>query len=239
LDVPANGLGNDPAACPAADRQQTLAELAVNSRILVDPRRTPKQNRTPKRKATFTVESTSSRTPTSTHGRAKAIVKAAFARSPISRLKAKEMDMKARLSRTRTTWWDAAAVGIADGTVAIDRALNRTSCHTSTSLMTLAKGRIHGQQDMAHIDDWRDAAVDKFLGVSPEPCRQATDATTRAPRSPDHYTRKYGPRHSLPPLKPGAHLQRKLRLNELAVAARQREMRTLDMRATVFAAGPV
>ena len=176
---------------------------------------------------------------TSPSERAKSIVKAAFATSPISRLKAKEAKAKAlkdRLSRTKTTWWDAAAVATIDGTLAIDRALNRSSCHAGATLITLAKGRMHAQADIADVEQWRAAATRKFLN-EPSPKKPAPSAGDQSTVSPGHYQRKYGAQQALPPLRAAAHLQRKLRLNSLAAAAQQREAATKDQRSHVFGGG--
>merc|ERR1711988_334812 len=80
--------------------------------------------------------------------RAANLVKTAFGKSPISRQKDKEEAFKRRLSRCSTSWWDAAAVGFKDATVATNRHLDRTSCHAEDTLMDLAKGRNHAQRDL-------------------------------------------------------------------------------------------
>ena len=168
----------------------------------------------------------------STRERAKSIVKTAFGASPIARQRAKEQVFKERLSRCKTSWWDAAAVGISDGTFAVDRALKRTSCHNESSLLALAKGRIHAQLEVEAINEWRNAAVDSFLGASPKRKTPAV-SISHSPASPGHYRRKYGSA-ALPPLQADAHLQRKLRVAQLKHAAEEREQQTRSMRMAVF-----
>ena len=182
-----------------------------------------------------TTETTDSM-PRSTRERAKAILKTAFGASPMAQQAEKEQVFRERLARYKTSWWDAAAVGISDGTFAVDRALKRTSCHNESSLLALAKGRINAQHEVEAINEWRNAAVDSFLGcagLSPKREKPA-ETLSHATVSPGHYRRKYG-HASLPPLRADAHLQRKLRVAQLKHAAREREQQTKAMRMAVFA----
>lgn len=169
-----------------------------------------------------------------TRERAMNAVKSVFGISPLTRQRTKEGVWKERLARTKSSWWDAAAIGIVDGRCNVDRALNRSSAFADHSLITLAKGRMHGQADVKAVNAWRDEALDSFMGATPKPTKPLPRVLSEPQFSPGHFHRKYCTRGTLPPLPAAEHMQRKLRLAELATASQERELRAREMRTMVF-----
>ena len=107
-------------------------------------------------------------------------------------------------------------------------------------MRNLVRGRNHARADMCAVQEWKDQAVDSFLGRSPV-VRQSKrhEPGLGGPRddgvprhSPGHFERKYGRRttssvsKALPPLRQ-AH-------SKLADAAQQREARNAEARKNVF-----
>jgi hypothetical protein len=190
-----------------------------------------------------------------TRAKAKAMIETAFGASVMERQKEKEEKWKARLARDKATWWDAAALSVCNSTTAInhavtrtatgaesiDRALKRASSSAEDSLLTLALGRNHARADMASVAEWKDAAMESFLGgkkaVAPAPAKAST---TLEPVSPGHFERKYGrQRQPLPPIagRPadaGAFQARRSRLASAASEAHQREASNQASREKAF-----
>ena len=170
---------------------------------------------------------------------------------PLSRQLRKEAKWKAKLAREHTTWWDVAAMG-RDGLTVGDPSSARAEgdptaiapcppaaglveSASHSSLCTLARGRNHARADIASVEQWRNRAVDRFLGSSGE-AQMASDTppplvpTSSALHSPGHFTRKYGGRRGLklPPL--GSRSQ----VGRSQDGTLQREAFNAAMRARVF-----
>jgi len=184
-----------------------------------------------------------------TRARARAMVDNSFGVAAIERQKQKEEKWKARLTKEKSTWWDAAALGakvtaqdvekpFQGSRVVIDRALRRTATATDESLLTLALGRNHAKHDVREVAEWKDAAMDAFLGTKPPPppkFRDTPSSSSSAPLSPGHLDRKYGrARGALPPISVSTNLERKARLTQAASAAELRSRQTAAAREAVF-----
>ena len=173
------------------------------------------------------------------------------ATGPLARQEQKEAEWKAKLAREKTSWWDAAALAVTDGTVSGSADPARSSSlrdassssapatlHESASqvaLRTLARGRNHARADMKSVEQWRREAVDKFLGETPAPpsVKPLPPTSTEPEHSPGHFDRRYGRRQRLPPLG-----NRRSQLASASVASEARTRQTLSARQRAFVPPP-
>lgn len=156
---------------------------------------------------------------------------------PMARQQQKEDRWRSKLERQRTSWWDSASIGVAQGMEeggqqpeqqhASLAALSRAN--SQGQLRTLARGRNHARAEARNIDAWRDAAVDGFLERRPphqETVEEQADAEPESATnfSPGHFDRHYRAR-PLKPLKP---------IPRSKPGAGGRELRNVEARTRVF-----
>jgi hypothetical protein len=157
---------------------------------------------------------------------------------PLERQVAKEDRWRQKLDR-QATWWDSAALAITEKARTAELHLGEASRAAAksardSSLRTLLRARNHAKADVKEVEQWRNAAMDKFLGNEKVPAAAPPAPPQRPePPSPDHFERLYGPRRSLPPLR----MATRGRVADGAAAARERETRNAATRAAVFNAG--
>jgi hypothetical protein len=157
-------------------------------------------------------------------------------KGPIERQLVKEEEWKRRLARDKTSWWDTAAMGVATGRLT-DTPPDSVASQSEGKLRTLARGRNHARIELGHVQEWREAAFDSFLGGGAGSSSEPKQAHKPIPQySPGHFDRKYGGRgNRLPPL---SRAQQKNVAKQVG-AATSRETRNVEARKAVFGGGVV
>lgn len=128
---------------------------------------------------------------------------------PIERQNAREERFHARLEKQQTSWWDSAALAVAEKAQRTDMALvaataaaqqTQGTLHASRPFANdralLARGRNHARAEIARVDKWRDDAFATFLderrAATPMPVVPEQLPSEPKSFSPGHFDRLYG-----------------------------------------------
>ena len=98
---------------------------------------------------------------------------------PIRRQKEKEDKWRSKIEK-EASWWDQINLFVSKGSV-------------ESSLGNLLKSKKHAQNDVQKVNEWKNNAIDQFLGANVE--KHTTSQIlnrVHVPYSPGHFERKYG-----------------------------------------------
>jgi hypothetical protein len=135
---------------------------------------------------------------------------------PIRRQKEKEDKWRSKIDK-EASWWDQINLFVSKGSV-------------ESSLGNLFKSKKHAQNDVQKVNEWKNNAIDKFLGAE-KPATPQILNRVHVPHSPGHFERKYGMgKKNLPPLD----LPTRNRICEQAKICKAREEKNRKYRKQVF-----
>lgn len=136
---------------------------------------------------------------------------------PIRRQKMKEDKWRCKLEKG-PSWWDQLNLFVSKGSV-------------DSSLGNLLKSKKHAESDLKQINEWRNRAMDAFVGKPQCTNENALCNLTPPPYSPNHFERHYGlVKRRLPPLD----LSTRNRLCDEAKLCKVREEKNRKCRSQVF-----